>query len=259
MLSSLLAQWKTLFVSLTAFVLTITLMPAFSTQPLYLSFAPNVSNISTAPALSRSHNWSGYAASGASFTSVTGTWTVPTISNSGHTAADATWVGIGGLVSSDLIQSGTQDAISRSGRVTRSAFLEMLPMAPQQIPVTIQSGDSITASITERSTNQWQISFADDTNGQMYHTTVIYNSSFTSAEWIEEAPSNGRSILPLAFFGSVNFSAGSTIANGSQANIAQSNAQPIIMVNMRDQALAIPSSLGSDAASFSIIRSSAGG
>jgi hypothetical protein len=170
----------------------------------------------------------------------------------GHAAADATWVGIGGFQSSDLIQSGILDQISRTGHETHSAFFEMLPNVAQQIPVTINSGDSITVSVTEKSTNQWQISFKDSTNGQTYTTTARYLSSLSSAEWIEEAPSNGRRILPLANFGTIEVSSASTIENGNQDTIAQSNAQSVIMVNSRGQAIAIPSSLGSDGASFSI-------
>jgi len=253
-LSSLLAQWKILLASLTALALTIPLLPALSTHSLSLLFAPNVANVSTAPDISR--NWSGYTATGRSFTSVTGTWTVPHVVSSGRNAADATWVGIGGIQSSDLIQSGTQDLISKSGQVTHSAFIEMLPNVAQQIPVTINGGDSITVSVTERSTNQWQISFKDNTNAQQpYTTTALYFSSLSSAEWIEEAPSNGRRILPLANFGTVDFSGGSTIENRNHDTIAQSNAQPVIMVNSSGQALATPSSLSSDGASFSITRS----
>jgi Peptidase A4 family len=254
-LSSLLSQWRILLASLTALALTIPLLPALSTHSLSQSFAPNVANVSTAPNISR--NWSGYTATGGSFTSVTGTWTVPNVVSNGHNAADATWVGIGGVQSGDLIQSGTQDLIDRSGHETHSAFLEMLPNFAQPIPVTINSGDSITVSVTEQSTNQWQISFKDNTSGQPYTTTALYFSSHSSAEWIEEAPSNGRRILTLANFGTVDFSGGSTIENGNKDTLAQSNAQSVIMVNNGGQALAIPSSLASDGASFSITRSSA--
>src|SRR5439155_584603 len=51
-------------------------------------------------ASSTSSNWSGYAASGGKFTSVTATWTVPNVTATGS-GADATWIGIGGLVPLD--------------------------------------------------------------------------------------------------------------------------------------------------------------
>src|SRR5205807_743579 len=63
-----------------------------------------------ASSASRSSNWSGYVANGGSFTAVTATWVVPQVSAT-STGADATWVGIGGLNSRDLIQAGTQASV----------------------------------------------------------------------------------------------------------------------------------------------------
>src|SRR5579862_3178597 len=58
-----------------------------------------------------SSNWAGYAAQGGTFTGVTGTWTVPaptadaTTTYATRIAADATWVGIGGVSTRNLIQA----------------------------------------------------------------------------------------------------------------------------------------------------------
>jgi len=254
MLASLLAQRKTLLASLAVLVLTIAPTPKPSTQPSLLMFGPNAARVGTA---GTSRNWSGYAATRGTFTSVTGTWTVPQVSSNGHTAADATWVGIGGIKRNDLIQSGTQNIVSSSGQVTASAFFEILPHVSQPIAVTVRGGDSITVSIAQQSTNQWQISFTDTTNGQTYSTTVSYASSLSSAEWIEEAPTDGRRELPLDNFGSVQFSGGSTTENGNAVTISQANTQAITMVNLSRQPLATPSALGSDGASFTVTRSSA--
>lgn len=220
-----------------------------SSQTIPMRFAENVA---TAPLIS--HNWSGYAATSGTFTSVTGTWVVPQVTGGSHTAADATWVGIGGLNRSDLIQSGTQDIIGHGGRITTLAFIELLPNAGQAIPVSVNSGDSVTVSLTEHATNQWRITFQNNTNGQVYTTTVVYASSFASAEWIEEAPTRGQKILPLDNFGAVQFSRGLTIEGGRQVTIAQSNAQSIILVNKSSQTLAAPSLLDSDGASFTVTR-----
>src|SRR5439155_19997725 len=62
--------------------------------------APGVMQPGTpASVTSSSSNWSGYAATGGAFTSVSATLTVPTVAST-STGADATWVGIGGLSSS---------------------------------------------------------------------------------------------------------------------------------------------------------------
>src|SRR5262249_9163260 len=53
---------------------------------------------STTTGTDQSENWSGYAATGGTFTGVSGAWTVPQVSGTTG-AADATWVGIGGTSS----------------------------------------------------------------------------------------------------------------------------------------------------------------
>ncbi len=53
-----------------------------------------------------SHNWSGYAAKSGTYTGVTGTWTVPVPGINRTPGVGATWVGIGGVTSHDLIQAG---------------------------------------------------------------------------------------------------------------------------------------------------------
>ena len=45
---------------------------------------------------------------------------------------------------------------------------------------------------------------ADATQGCTYKTTVSYRSLFTSAEWIQEAPSSSAGVLPLANFTKVS-------------------------------------------------------
>ncbi len=200
-----------------------------------------------------SNNWAGYIATGGSFTSVAGSWVVPRV-NATQTSADATWIGIGGMTHSDLIQTGTQAIVNNNGQISYQAWYEMLPSNSHKIPLTINPGDSISASIVRQSTNQWIISLRDDTTGQNYQTTVTYASSLSSAEWIEEMPVRGRSFIPLDNFGSVQFSALSTVRDGTELTPAQANAHFIVMDNYLGQALAQPSALGSDGASFTVSR-----
>ena len=79
------------------------------------------------PSQDTSHNWSGYAATEGKYTSVSGTWTVPQVSSNGAPGVGASWVGIGGVNSRDLIQAGTQETDGGSGRVQYSAWVETLP------------------------------------------------------------------------------------------------------------------------------------
>jgi hypothetical protein len=211
------------------------------------------------PADNTSRNWSGYAATGKTFTSVSGTWTVPQPSSTGSAGVGATWVGIGGVSSRDLIQAGTQDVASGNGQSQFQAWIETLPQPSQQVPLAVAPGDSVTVSIVEQGAGSgvWNISFKNNTSGQTYQTTVHYTSSQSSVEWIEEAPASGNAIVPLDNFGSVSFSGATATANGQTVDVSQAGAKPITMVNANGQALAVPSNIASDGASFSVTRTSA--
>ena len=97
-----------------------------------------------------SHNWSGYAATGGTYTSVSGTWSVPQFSPGGSFGIDAAWVGIGGVRSDDLIQAGTQQTVSGSGNTEYQAWVEMLPRASRPVPLAVHAGDSVSVDITEQ-------------------------------------------------------------------------------------------------------------
>jgi peptidase A4-like protein len=220
---------------------------------------PQVQPIPYPDSQDTSHNWSGYAATGGTYTSVSGTWSVPQFSSDGPAGVDAAWVGIGGVRSRDLIQAGTQQTVSGTGSTRYEAWIEMLPRSSRAVPLVVHAGDSVTVTISEQSTDQWLIQFVNNTTGQTYNTTQQYTSSHSSAEWVEEAPSGGRGnrVLPLDNFGTVQFSAGSAIKNGQTVTIAAAGARAITMVGNSEQPLAVPSTLGDDGASFSVARTDA--
>ncbi|MBV9545427.1 MAG: hypothetical protein JOY61_13745, partial [Chloroflexi bacterium] len=152
-----------------------------------------------------SQNWAGYAATGGTFTAVTGTWTVPQFTPDSQPGADATWVGIGGVTSRDLIQAGTQQTVSGNGTTQYETWVETLPQASHPVPLTINPGDSVTISITQQQTpDQWTVDYKNNTTGQTFSANETYQSSLSSAEWIEESPSSLRNRqLPLDNFGTV--------------------------------------------------------
>ena len=205
-----------------------------------------------ASSLSTSSNWSGYSASGGTFTSVTGSWTVPSVSAT-TAGADATWVGIGGIDSNDLIQAGTEATVS-GGAVTYNAWIEMLPASSKPISLSVNPGDSVTVTITEKSAGLWAIAMQNNTTGGAYNTTVRYASSHTSAEWVQEAPSVNRGTVPLDDFGTVKFQAASAVRDGRSLELASLGVQAITMINGDRQPIAIPSVIGSDGASFAVSR-----
>ncbi len=211
---------------------------------------------STGSIQSQSRNWSGYNATTGTFTSVSGTWKVPSV-NTGSTGADATWIGIGGVKATDLIQAGTQ-AVVQSGQVAYSAWWETLPQSSQTVPLNINAGDTVSVTISQQTSGKWQITMVDQTTGDSYSRSVTYKSSLSSAEWVEEAPAVGRgSLLPLDNFGTVAFSNATAIDNGKQLTLEQTGAKPVTMYGSSGQALAQPSVIGTDGSSFTVSRTSA--
>jgi hypothetical protein len=212
---------------------------------------------SAATGPNQSSNWAGYAATGGPFTAVSGTWTVPQVNaNGGSGGADASWIGIGGMTSHDLIQAGTDATVTGAGQVSYSAWVELLPRPSQAVPLTVEPGDVINVSIAQQVTGSWQISIDDQTTGQSYRTTVQYSSSLSSAEWIEEAPSTASArarAVPLDDFGQVRFQNASAQFGGQQVTIADASAQPLTMYD-RSGTVATPSALGADGASFTVTR-----
>lgn len=205
-----------------------------------------------------STNWSGYLATTGTFSGIAASWVAPTpIGDPGTTSADSTWIGIGGVSTSDLIQVGTQNIVEPNGQVQTSAFYELLPAASIDIPsLSVNAGDSISASLKETATNQWAVAITDNTSNQTFTINLSYASSNSSAEWIEEDPSYSfRHLIPFDNFQTVDFSNGTAIVKGSSEDIANSNALPVTMISSSDQTEATPSALDSDGSSFTISRS----
>ncbi len=200
--------------------------------------------------------WVDVTVSGGTFTAVTATWTVPAVSTT-SSGADATWVGIGGLTSNDLLQAGTQAMVDGSGTVEYSSWIEMLPQSSRNVPLTVSAGDSVTVTITQQSGNDWLISIKNNTTKGSYSVTVQYSSSNSSAEWVQEAPSVGRGLISLDQFGTVQFSGASAIRDGKTMSLSALGAKAITMINGQGQAIAQPSTVSSDGSSFTVARTEA--
>lgn len=223
-------------------------------------------------------NWSGYAVAhfetGITYTSASGTWAVPAITQPSPNSAgySASWVGIGGFcqdanchkVDKSLIQLGTEQNISSTGITSYQAWYELLPNPPISIPVTVRPGNIVTASLSDpsstspkhgptsthggsSSSQNWMLSFSDISTGASWTTTVSYKSSLASAEWIEEAPTSGGTILPLANYSTASFDLG-TINGSGNPNLAASNG--IVMLDPQGQT-SNPSNPDSDYDGFS--------
>lgn len=139
----------------------------------------------------RSSNWSGYVERGGPFTSVTGTFNVPSLTLGGGSEASE-WVGIDGDSNQDLIQAGVAQSTSTfTGRRQVYAWWEILPAPETRISMTVSPGDQVTVTITQVATGSWTIKLVDGTSGQSFQLTTPYSGAATSAEWIVEAPTSG--------------------------------------------------------------------
>ncbi len=173
-------------------------------------------------------NWSGEMATGAGFTGVHGSWTVPSVTAAATNHDSATWIGIGGgsRSATGLIQTGT-DQHTSTGTTTYSAWYEILPSPSVTIidpttgrPVPVSPGDQIRAEILQQTSGAWLIQIEDVTKGWLAHGTFTYTGTTATAEWIEEAPSLNTSIETLADFHSAHFTDMQDTPSGTQTLVA---------------------------------------
>jgi len=209
----------------------------------------------------QSLNWSGYAVTPSSpVTGVSSTFTVPTAGLVPPGFA-ATWTGIGGYNSSDLIQAGVSENSLPSNAVFGPQYypwIEMLPAAETQISgcsgdanCTVNPGDRVSVTITNTSGNTWTISLSDAGHWS-WSQSFNYASSRNSAEWILEAPTVVAQTV-LANTGTTHFGPPSTYTAGGPTNtIAQGNPTQIVLTPspVGLVAEATPSALAADGQSF---------
>jgi hypothetical protein len=173
------------------------------------------------------HNWSGYAAHGKTYTKISASWVEPT----GHCTSNGTfssfWVGLDGYSNKHVQQTGSEVDCS-GGRAQYFAWYEMYPVASVSFSNPVHPGDHFTGSVTFTGSGHYTLALKDTTQGwsQTVHKTRT-SAQNSSAEVIAEAPSSFSGILPLTNFGTVHFS------NAAVNGAAMGNAKPtkIIMVN----------------------------
>jgi hypothetical protein len=204
-------------------------------------------------------NWSGYAVtpSAGGITAVSSTFTVPTAGLVPPGFA-ATWTGIGGYNTSDLIQAGTAEDSAPSNPLLGDqyyAWYEILPASETQLTnctgdanCTVTPGDTVTVNISQVSGNTWSVSMTD-AGKWSWSQDISYASSGSSAEWILEAPTLVAQTT-LANVGTTHFGPTSTYtAGGVTHTIAEGDPTQIFLspgvVNE-----ATPSALASDGQSF---------
>ena len=203
-------------------------------------------------------NWSGYAVTpGSGVTAVSSTFTVPSAGLDPPGFA-ATWDGIGGYNTSDLIQAGVEEDSSPSNPLLGNqyqAWYEILPAS--ETPISNCSGDSscavtpgdhVTVNISNVSGNTWSVSLTD-AGKWSWSKDLTYSSSKSSAEWILEAPTLVAQTV-LANVGTVPFGPTSTYTDGSGTHTIAAGNPTQIDLGTGVVNEATPSALASDGQSF---------
>jgi peptidase A4-like protein len=177
-----------------------------------------------------STNWSGYAADSGTYSSVSAEWVQPTGHCSGENGDYSSfWVGLDGYSSSTVEQTGT-DTDCINGSPQYYGWYETYPNPSYSFGSTVSPGDTMKATVTYESGSSFLYTLQDVTKGWTANTTQSESGAArSSAEVIVEAPccTNSGGILPLADFGTVNFS--NSLVNGSA--IGNTNPAEIIMID----------------------------
>ncbi|KAK6063124.1 Peptidase A4 family protein [Seiridium cupressi] len=165
--------------------------------------------------VSYSTNWAGAVKIGTGYTSVTGTFTVPTPKvpsggSSAKTYSASAWVGIDGdTCTSAILQTGI-DFNVEAGKVTYDAWYEWYPQYAYDFTgITISAGDQIKTTVTATSKTTGTAVVENLTTGKSVTHTFRGASTAslceTNAEWIVEDFEEGSSLVPFADFDTVTF------------------------------------------------------
>ncbi len=130
--------------------------------------------------------WGGYLEqSSSAFTSVSGTFTVPTVRSTPQNSVSP-WIGIDGYGTSNIIQAGVTALAASNGATSYQAWWQTVTAPQNQFEAS--PGDSINVNIWETSASDWEITLNDTTSGQGFDASVSYSGPGATAEWVVETP-----------------------------------------------------------------------
>jgi hypothetical protein len=187
-------------------------------------------------------NWSGYGIAAKGVTAIHAAWIVPAATAPPATGYAATWVGIGGQDTDDLIQAGTEQDIE-DGVTTYYAWVEVLPddslgVSPRRLPV--HPGDLFAVTIANTGGDGWGVMLENRTTSQHLSLTTTYTSCMCAAEWIEEVPELVDVSDPaLANFGTVTFTEATATVAGVAHAAADLHLEPLTL-NQHGKVVAQP-------------------
>jgi peptidase A4-like protein len=207
--------------------------------------------------VAESSNWSGYAVTGAWFTQVKGSWTVPAVDCTALPDSSASfWVGLDGWVTDTVEQTGT-DSDCDGETAHYYSWFEFFPNAGVTITsVPVSPGDQMSAEVIYNGT-EFAVSITNESTGNSYRkSAIVALAQRVSAEWIAEM--NG---YRLSEFDTVFFGEDYTGVRGTNYAVDESTSGSIgafvnhvwesVLVNGKSVE-AVPSSLSADGTSFAV-------
>jgi hypothetical protein len=185
---------------------------------------------------SSSINWSGYASSSLGsghYTSVSAHWTQPRVNclttPNGYSAF---WTGLDGDFTSNTVEQTGTEADCSSGTASYYGWYEMYPKGSFYFGKTVSPGDSMSASVNYTGGGSFTLTLADGKKWTATTRQRLRSAKLASAEAIVEAPSSAGGVLPLAAFGTADFT--------SSSLLAPLNPQAITMVTSSGKPKATP-------------------
>jgi Peptidase A4 family len=155
---------------------------------------------------STSSNWAGWDNTGHTYTTVSASWVQPAITCARKETSYASfWIGLDGDGSNSVEQTGSEGDCVR-GVPKYYSWYEFYPAYPVNYSNTVRPGDHFSSTVTYKGSGSYTLVLSDSTQGWSHTTTGSAPSGLNaSAEVIAEAPSSNRGVLPLANFGTMNF------------------------------------------------------
>jgi ABC-type sugar transport system substrate-binding protein len=170
-----------------------------------LTLGSTAAGTATAAAQSTASDWAGYAATGATYTSVSAGWDEPRLTCTQTDSSAAFWVGLDGMSSDTVEQAGTE-AECVSGRAEYAAWYEFYPQIPVTLAGTVSAGDAMSVTVSSTAGDVFTVTVKDTTAGWSSTTKHTFTEAArSSAEVVAEVPTSGG-VLPAAS-GSVTFTA----------------------------------------------------
>ncbi|MDH6134126.1 hypothetical protein P3T37_003528 [Kitasatospora sp. MAA4] len=148
--------------------------------------------------------WGGYITYGDVFTTISGTWNIPSLDCTNNRGIASPWVGFDGWDSNTVEQIGI-DLDCSTGHAQYNPWVEMYPQNSIYFTDPVQAGDSMTGTVADDGGHWYTLTLSDTTQGwTKSFRKYLAAATSVNAEAIVE-PIGSGSVPTLAKFGPLQF------------------------------------------------------